>query len=106
MNDLLINFVASMLLGPGPILPTANDFSGWTTQPVEQHVTVPAPLPGIENILALPSGFRLAGYGGLTMARKASRVGGDTRFDLTDPTQWPVREDEILPTSSSPFAGN
>ena len=44
------------------------------------------------------------GHGGTS----GDRITGDTRFDLTDPSQWPDREDEIrtTPASSNLPAGN
>lgn len=68
MNDLLINFVASMILLPGPILPSFDDVVALVTPPaVEQHAAAPA--PSLESLLATPSGFRAPGYEALTIQR-------------------------------------
>lgn len=59
------------LLNPGPILPSLDDVTAlFTAAPaVERHA--PAPMPSIESLLALPSGFRAPGYEALTFSHKS-----------------------------------
>lgn len=72
MNDLLLNFAATLILLPGPILPTAADvsalFAGGAPA-IEQ--AAPAPALSTETLLALPSGFRAPGFEALSFSRTA-----------------------------------
>jgi hypothetical protein len=76
MNDLLINFVSSLVLLPGPILPTAADvsalFAGGAPA-IEQPAASPPPAVSVDTLLALPSGFRAPGFEGLAAVRTAGR---------------------------------
>lgn len=108
MNDLLINAIGALVLGPVPIwqdVPDVGALFASSSPAVEQQAAAPVTPPSIDSLLALPSGFRAPGYEALSSLRT---VGGDTRFDLTAREQWPGREDEIriVPVSSNSVAGN
>jgi hypothetical protein len=70
MNDMLLNFAASLILLPGPILPSIDDVVSLVSPPaVERQVSAPAPLPSVDSLLALPAGFRAPGHEALSIQR-------------------------------------
>jgi hypothetical protein len=74
MNDLLLNFVWSLVLLPGPILPSADDvaalFAGGAPA-IEQPAASPPLAVSVDTLLRLPSGFRAPGFEALSFSRTA-----------------------------------
>jgi hypothetical protein len=69
---------SALILGPGPILPDLSDVFAadvGTSLTVEQRFSDPTTMPSIETLLAMPSGFRAAGYDALTISSSKSTAG-------------------------------
>jgi len=106
MNDLLLNLAATLVFLPGPVLPSLDDVVALVTPPAAERAAAPAALPSVDALLALPSGFRAPGFEALTAIRTGALPAADTRFDLTDASQWPARDDEARLVSITSVAGN
>jgi hypothetical protein len=72
MNDMLLNFAWSLVLLPGPILPSVDDVVALVTPPAVERAAAPAALPSVDSVLALPSGFRAPGYEALSIQRRSN----------------------------------
>lgn len=69
MNDMLLNFAATLVFLPGPVLPSLDDVVALVTPPAVEQAATPAPLPSVDSLLALPDGFRAPGYQALSIQR-------------------------------------
>ena len=72
MNDLLTNFVWSLVLLPGPVLPDVSGLFAASTPAAEHRAAEPVMAPSIDRVLAMPNGFRAPGYEALSFSRKAN----------------------------------
>lgn len=77
MNDLLLNFAATLILLPGPVLPSADDvaalFAGGAPA-IEQPAASPPLAVSVDTLLRLPSGFRAPGFEAITFT-SSSKAG-------------------------------
>lgn len=78
MNDILLNHIASLILGPTPIWHDLPDVSGLfaaNAPAVEERVSSPVVMPSVEALLATPDGFRLPGHDAVLITRTNSSAG-------------------------------
>lgn len=78
MNDMLLNFVGSLILGPTPIWHDLPDVSGLfaaNAPAVEERVSDPVGVIDVETLLATPDGFRLPGHDAVLITRTNSSAG-------------------------------
>jgi hypothetical protein len=74
----VVGLATSLILLPGPILPDVSGVfaaNAGTSLTLEQRFSDPATMPSIETLLAMPSGFRAAGYDALTISSSKSTAG-------------------------------
>jgi hypothetical protein len=74
----LAGALGTLIFLPGPILPDLSDVfaaNAGTSLTLEQRFSDPATMPSFETLLAMPSGFRTAGYDALTISSSKSTAG-------------------------------
>lgn len=69
MSDLLFNFLFDAVLNPGPTLADVSALFTAGASVLAPPASAPAPAMSIDTLLALPNGFRAAGYEALTITK-------------------------------------
>lgn len=69
MNDIFFNLLFDTVLNPGATLADVSAMFNAAASVIAPPASAPAPAMSIDALLALPNGFRAAGYEALTITK-------------------------------------